>query len=89
MHETQDDLQIIQTRIDRLLRRGVIFSILWLMGIGSAIALYSAVKARRLIASADGQVTGTSKVWLCFILGGFGIALWGTVIVVGIFNNLK
>jgi hypothetical protein len=89
MSASENGLAELQARTDAILRRGIIFSILWLMGVGSAIAIYSGFKAKRLIASSSGRVTGAFKVWWCFIVGGLGIIIWGTVIAVGIYNNLK
>jgi hypothetical protein len=49
---------MVQAQVNGLLRRGVVFSILWLMGIGSAIAIVSGLKAKRLIEKSGGTVTG-------------------------------
>jgi hypothetical protein len=38
-----------QARVNRMLGRGVTFSILWLGGLGSAFAIYDGIMVRRLI----------------------------------------
>lgn len=81
--------RMVQAQVNGLLRRGLVFSILWLMGIGSVIAVVSGLKAKRLIEESGGTVTGIGKVWWCLIVGGLGIAIWGVVIIVGIYNNLR
>ena len=80
---------MVQARVNGLLRRGVVFSLLWLMGIGSAIAVVSGLRAKRLIEESGGTVTGLGKVWWCLIVGGLGIIIWGTIIIAGISNNLR
>ena len=80
---------MVQAKVNGLLRRGVVFSILWLMGIGSAIAVISGLKAKRLIQGSGGTVTGIGRAWWCLIVGGLGIVIWGIVVIVGISNNLR
>jgi len=80
--------RMVQARVDGLLRRGMIFSILWLMGIGSAIAVISGVKAKRLIEESGGTVSGMKRVWWCLIVGGIGLLIWVPVVIIGIANNL-
>ena len=82
--ETSDS----QFEVSRLLRRGVLFSILWLFGVGSLIAFVSALRARRLIRESNGTIEGMARVWWCLIVGGIGMAFWFPILAVGIFNNL-
>jgi hypothetical protein len=77
----------IQQQIDALLKKGIVFSIVWLAGIGSLISVLLGVKAKRLIAESDGA-TGMGRVWWCLIVGGMGIAIWLPIIVLSIVNNL-
>ncbi len=70
------DKQSRQPTVSSLLARGVIFSTLWFMGVGSCYAILCATKARRIIKDSDGQLYGTWRVWWCFVVGGFGLALW-------------
>jgi hypothetical protein len=76
-----------QNQVDRLLRRGIFFSILWLMGVGSCIALWSGIKARRLITQSEGRLKGMGNVTWCFILGGLGLIIWIGALVVGIVDS--
>jgi len=71
-----------------LVKFGVIFSLFWLAGIGSAIAVLFGFKARRLIRASGGQLLGNGGAWWCLIIGGFGLLLWLPIIVIGVFNNL-
>jgi hypothetical protein len=70
----------LQRQVDGMLRRGVIFSIFWLMGVGSLIAVIQAVKARKIIRQSDGEIRGSGKVMWCFIVGGAGLLFWGYVV---------
>ena len=83
----QDDR--IQQKIDSLLKKGIVLSILWLAGIGSLMALVFGLRAKRLIAESDGVATGTGRVWWCVIVGGVGVAIWLPIILLSIVNNLK
>jgi hypothetical protein len=76
-----------QEYLDTLLRRGVLFSILWLMGIGSGIALYSGLKARRLIRASAGVLHGTRRARWCLVVGGLGLLFWIPIVFVGILNQ--
>lgn len=81
-------MRTVQEQVRSLLKRGVIFSILWLAGIGSLIAILSGLKAHRLIRASGGQLRGMGGVWWCVIVGGLGLAIWIPVFAIGIFNNL-
>ena len=70
----------LQHQVDAMLRRGIIFSIFWLMGVGSLIAIIQAMKARRIIRESNGKIRGSGKVVWCFIVGGAGLVFWGYVI---------
>ena len=82
-----EDVQA-QRQIDAVLRRGMIFSIVWLAGIGSLIAILSALRAKKLIAQSGGKASGMGRVWWCLIVGGLGLLLWGPIIIMGIVNNI-
>jgi len=78
-----------QERVRSLIKRGVIFSIVWLMEIGSLIAVVMGLKAHRLIKASGGQLKGNGGAWWCLIVGGIGLAVWIPIFAIGIFNNLK
>jgi hypothetical protein len=59
-----------QRQIDAVLRRRTIFSIVWLAGIGSVIAIFCGLRAKRLIAQFGAEASGTGRVWWCLIVGG-------------------
>ena len=80
---------IDQESLDGLLARGILFSILWLMGFGSLYAFISGLRARRIIRSSGGALVGIRKAWWCLIVGGIGVAVWFPIIVVGIANNIR
>ena len=73
-----------QDRVDRLLRWGVIFSIVWLMGLGSAVAVVNGWRARSLIQASDGSIGGMGRVWWCLIVGGLGFLLWAPILVANV-----
>lgn len=64
-----------------MLRRGIFFSIFWLMGVGSLISIIQAVKARKIIQQSNGEIRGWGKVVWCFIVGGAGLLFWGYILV--------
>jgi hypothetical protein len=77
----------LQNEVDAILRRGIIFSIFWLMGVGSLIAIIQGIKARKIIRQSNGQITGMGKVMWCFIVGGVGVLFWGFVILMVIIKS--
>jgi hypothetical protein len=76
-----------QDRVDRLLRWGVLFSIVWLMGIGSAIAIINGLRARSLIQRANGSLVGTGRAWCCLIVGGIGFLLWIPILIANVVHQ--
>jgi hypothetical protein len=76
----------LQHQVDGMLRRGIFFSIFWLMGVGSLIAIIQAVKARKIIRQSNGEIRGSGKVMWCFIVGGAGLLFWGYVILMVVIN---
>lgn len=80
--------QMVQARVDGILRLGMICSVLWLMGIGSAVAVVSGLKAQRLIRESGNPIAGMPRVRWCLVVGGIGLAVWVPVVIVGIVNNL-
>ena len=71
-----------------MLRRGIIFSIFWLMGVGSLIAVIQAIKARKIIRRSNGEIRGSGKVMWCFIVGGAGLLFWGFVILMVVIKSV-
>jgi hypothetical protein len=78
-----------QDQFDAMLSRGVLFSILWLMGFGSVYPFLCGLRARRMIRGSSGALTGLGKTWWCLIVGGVGMIIWFPLIAVGIINNLR
>ena len=78
----------LQSEVDTRLRRGVFFSIFWLMGFGSAFGVVQAFQAQKLITQSRGELKGMGKVWFCFIVGGAGLLFWVFVVVMVIINKL-
>jgi hypothetical protein len=76
-----------QDQVNRGLKFGVIFSILWLAGLGSLYALIQGLKFRKAISQSDGNLVGIGKAWWCIIVGGLGFSFWLVVIAVGTWNQ--
>ncbi|HWC91215.1 MAG TPA: hypothetical protein VG433_16215 [Pirellulales bacterium] len=76
-----------QSKVDRLLNRGVVFSVIWLLGGGSIYAVLLATRARRIIKASGGAVGGMRRVWWCYAMGGFGILLFSTVLISLVING--
>lgn len=57
-----------QTRLNKILTRGVVYSIVWLAGFGSCYALYQGILARRMI-NENPMLEGNGRAWWCIIVG--------------------
>ncbi len=75
--------------VDELLKKGVWFSIFWLLGFGSFIAVKNGLKARKIINDSNSEMKSDGRVWWCFIVGGLGLSFWLFVLIMGILNNSK
>ncbi|PYT01350.1 MAG: hypothetical protein DMF63_00420 [Acidobacteria bacterium] len=62
----------LQVKVSKILGVGFIFSIVWVAGVGSFIAVLLGVYARKLIKGSDGQVAGIKMAWWCIIVGMIG-----------------
>jgi len=80
---------VSQRRVNELLGRGVFFSLTWLMGIGSLVALLKGLEARRLIVGSNGRLTGTGGAWWCILFGAIGAVVWIPLVLAGMFNVLR
>ncbi|WP_428308206.1 hypothetical protein [Lacipirellula sp.] len=69
---TDTELLAEQQRISARLHRGVIFSNVWLCGIGSLYSLIIGIDALRAIRRADGMLYGKWRAWWCVSVGGLG-----------------
>jgi len=82
VYSSQVDEQI---KLNTMLRWGVAFSIVWLAGLGSLIALSAGLRARRAI-HANPNLHGIGRAWWCIIAGSVGVAILSIVIVIGVYN---
>jgi hypothetical protein len=83
--ELSDKKQIV----DELLKKGVWFSIFWLMGFGSFVAVKNGWKARKIINESNGEINSDGRVWWCFIVGGAGLSFWLFVLIMAFINNSR
>ena len=79
----------MQEKVRRLLKWGVVFSILWLGGIGSLVAIICRAKARRLIKESGGQICGAGSAWWCLIVGSLGLVIWLPIVAASVFNRVS
>jgi len=79
----------MQKKVRQLLKWGVVFSILWLGGIGSLIAIVCGAKARRFIKESGGQIRGAGGAWWCLIVGSLGLVIWLPILAASVFNRLS
>jgi hypothetical protein len=68
-----DALGPTQRQVNYVVKRGLFFSIFWLFGIGSVIAILKGLEARRMIASSGGRLRRAGGAWWCIIVGSLGI----------------
>ncbi len=76
-----------QGQIDKMLKWGIIFSVIWLGGLGSLAAFIIGVKARNRIKASSGTLTGSGRALWCLVVGALGLALWVPMIFIGIINQ--
>lgn len=69
-----------QQSLDKTLIWGIVFSLIWIWGIGSLIAFVCGIKARKAIIASNGNCQGTIRVWWCLLVGGFGV-LWSVTFI--------
>jgi len=79
--------QLSQREINTRLRRGIFYSIFWLMGVGSVIAVREGLRAKKLISQSGGELKGMGKVWWCLIVGGAGLLFWLFVVLMVVINK--
>ena len=87
--DDQDEIEELQRYVNGLLNRGVIFSIIWVGGIGSFYSLYLATKARRIMRESPGKITGHNRLWWCYLWGGAGVFLFTVGLLVVLYNSLQ
>ena len=76
-----------QEQIDRMLKWGIVFSILWLAGLGSLFAIIAGSKAKKAIDASNGTLVGTGKAWWCLVVGGLGLGFWLPIVLIGLINK--
>ncbi|WP_432284247.1 hypothetical protein SLT36_20925 [Aminobacter sp. BA135] len=74
-----------QTRLDRMLTRGIVFSVIRLAGFGSCFAPYQGMRALRMI-KANPRLQEHGRAMWCIIVGGLGALALLTVVGIGLFN---
>jgi hypothetical protein len=72
---------INQKQIDKCLTWGIVFSVVWIWGIGSFVALIMGLKARKAVQASNGKYHGLVRVWWCILVGGVGV-IWITTLVI-------
>ena len=71
----------LQVKVSKILAQGFVFSIVWLGGIGSLIALVSGLRARKIINRSNGKINGLKMAWWCIIVGALGTIIMPTIII--------
>lgn len=61
--------------MSKMLANGFIFTIVWLGGFGSLIALTTGLRAMKIIQQSNGALTGKVLAWWCITVGGLGTIL--------------
>jgi hypothetical protein len=75
-----------QARLNTMLRWGVAFSIVWLAGVGSLIALCLGLRGRWLISTNVG-LHGMGRAWWCIIVGGIGVAVLAALLAAAVLSS--
>jgi hypothetical protein len=79
----------LQINVSKLLSRGFIFSVVWLGGIGSFLALLYGLRARKVINQSDREIVGIKMAWWCIIVGAMGTAVMPPLLISIVVNQLK
>jgi hypothetical protein len=87
--DAQTKALISQPQLNSKLRWAVVFSVVWLFGLGSAFAFTQALRARRYILESNGNLRGTGRVWWCLIVGAIGMVLWLPLLGIIIINQFR
>jgi hypothetical protein len=61
-----------QHALNRQLWYGVVFSLIWLFGLGSLYSFIQGIRALRTIRESDYPLQGTLRAWWCVVVGGLG-----------------
>lgn len=72
-----------------MLSEGFIFSLVWLSGIGSLIALIIGLRALRIIRRSNGQLTGVNMAWWCIIAGAAGVIILPLLLYLNLTSQIK
>jgi hypothetical protein len=78
----------LQKKVLRLNKIGIIFSLVWLAGLGSLAAFILGIKARRIIKESNGELSGIGGTWWCLIVGFIGMMFWFPLIMIGIMGRI-
>ena len=84
-----ENYQDLQNKVLRFNKMGIIFSIVWLAGIGSLVAFILGIKARRIIKESKGELSGKGGAWWCLIVGFIGMMFWVVLITTGIIGRMN
>ena len=70
-----------QHDVSRRLHLGIIFSLVWLFGVGSLYSFVQGVLALKAIRESGHQLHGSLRAWWCILVGGLGalFLLWCAV----------
>lgn len=74
--------EAMQSEVNRIVNRGIIFGIIWIMGIGSIIAILSGFQAKKLIRQSGNTLTGNNKATKSILIGISGFLLWAIAIAI-------
>lgn len=72
-----------------MLSDGFIFSLVWLSGIGSIIALIIGLRAIIIIRRSNGQLTGIGMAWWCVIAGAAGVLMLPLLLYLNLTSHIK
>ena len=70
------DKEALQTEVNRIVNRGIVFGIIWIMGIGSIIALTSGFQAKKIIKESGNTLDGNDKATKSILIGIGGLIVW-------------
>jgi len=77
-----------QKKVMKYNKVALIFSLLWLGGVGSLIAILYSNKVLKIIKHSEHSLSGKGMAIFCLILGILGVSFWGFIILGSIISRI-
>jgi hypothetical protein len=79
--QTDQEILDLQVKVSKILGVGFVFSLVWVAGIGSLVAVILGLYARKLIIDSNGEVGGIKMAWWCIVVGTLGTIIMPIILI--------